>query len=304
MDKYVIGLDYGTDSVRAVIVNAMTGQEEGSGVWHYARWKKGLYCDPSKNMFRQHPLDYIEGLQNSIHEALSGVDEKVRLNISGISVDTTGSTPVAVDNRGTPLALKPGFEDDPNAMFVLWKDHTAVHEAGEINDLCRSWGGPDYTKYEGGIYSSEWFWAKILHLSRQDSGVHEAAFSWLEHCDWIPALLTGTVDVMQVKRSRCAAGHKAMWHPEWGGLPSGEFLERLDPLLAGLRGRLYTDTFTSDTGAGTISSEWAGKLGLPADVRVGVGAFDAHLGAVGGRDQTLVPKQGDGHLYLRHGHSA
>lgn len=282
MDKYVIGLDFGTDSVRALIVNAMTGEEAGSGVWHYARWKKNLYCEPSKNMFRQHPLDYLEGLQHCIHDALSGVDETVRQNIAGISVDTTGSTPVAVDSRGTPLALKQGFEDNPNAMFVLWKDHTAVREADEINALSRSWGGPDYTKYEGGIYSSEWFWAKILHVSRQDKKVHEAAYSWLEHCDWIPALLTGRDDVSLIKRSRCAAGHKAMWHPEWGGLPSEDFLIRLDPLLKGLRERLYTETYTSDIEAGTISLKWAERLGLPENVKVGVGAFDAHLGAVGG----------------------
>lgn len=282
MDKYVIGLDFGTDSVRSLIVNAVTGEEAGSGEWQYARWKEKLYCEPSKNMFRQHPLDYVEGLQHCLHDAISNIDERVRRNIVGISVDTTGSTPVATDSRGTPLALKPGFEDNPDAMFVLWKDHTAVNEADEINALSRSWGGPDYTKYEGGIYSSEWFWAKILHVSRQDKKVHEAAFSWLEHCDWIPALLTGTNDISLIKRSRCAAGHKAMWHPEWGGLPSEDFLTRLDPLLKGLRERLYTDTYTSNIEAGTISRKWAERLGLPENVKVGVGAFDAHLGAVGG----------------------
>ena len=282
MDKYVIGLDYGTDSVRALVVNAQTGEEAGSGVWDYTRWKKNLYCDPAKNMFRQHPLDYIEGLEQSIGEALSGLPDGVRQNIAGISVDTTGSTPVAVDQTGTPLAMKPEFEDNPNAMFVLWKDHTAVNEAAEINRLSRTWGGVDYTMYEGGIYSSEWFWAKILHVMREDEKVRDAAWSWLEHCDWIPALLTGTGPAVQIKRSRCAAGHKAMWHTDWNGLPPEEFLVKLDPLLEGVRGRLYTDTFTSDTEAGKISNEWADRLGLPGDVRVGIGAFDAHLGAVGG----------------------
>ena len=282
MDKYVIGLDYGTDSVRALVVNAQTGEEAGSGVWDYTRWKKNLYCDPAKNMFRQHPLDYIEGLEQSIGEALSGLPDGVRQNIAGISVDTTGSTPVAVDQTGTPLAMKPEFEDNPNAMFVLWKDHTAVNEAAEINRLSRTWGGVDYTMYEGGIYSSEWFWAKILHVMREDEKVRDAAWSWLEHCDWIPALLTGTGPAVQIKRSRCAAGHKAMWHTDWGGLPSEEFLVKLDPLLGGLRERLYTETWTSDRDAGRISSEWADRLGLPGDVRVGIGAFDAHLGAVGG----------------------
>ncbi len=281
-DKYVIGLDFGTDSVRALIVNAITGEEAGTGVWHYSRWKKNMYCDPSKNMFRQHPLDYVEGLEKCIAAALQGVSEGVRQNIAGISVDTTGSTPVAVDRKGVPLSLKPGFEENPNAMFILWKDHTAVQEAAGINKLAKSRAGVDYTKYVGGIYSSEWFWAKILHVLRQDVKVREAAWSWLEHCDWIPALLTGNESLPDIKRSRCAAGHKAMWHREWDGLPGEEFLVGLDPLLGGLRGRLYKDTFTSDVAAGTMTDEWTQRLGLPAGIRVGVGAFDAHLGAVGG----------------------
>ncbi|TVR72287.1 MAG: ribulokinase [Marinilabiliales bacterium] len=281
-EKYVIGLDYGTDSVRALVVNVNTGEEAGTGVWEYSRWKKGRYCDPARNMFRQHPLDYIEGLEKSVSQALSGLPREVRDNIAGITADTTGSTPVAVDEFGIPLALKPGYEENPNAMFILWKDHTAVKEAEEINNLARSWGGPDYTKYEGGIYSSEWFWAKILHVLRQDSEIGKGAWSWIEHCDWIPALLTGVSQVAGVKRSRCAAGHKAMWHPDWEGLPAEEFLQKLDPLLRGLRERLYTDTYTSDVAAGIMTDEWAERLGLPRGVTVGVGAFDAHLGAVGG----------------------
>jgi L-ribulokinase len=282
MDKYVIGLDYGTDSVRALVVNTRSGQEAGSGIWYYKRWKQNLYCNPLQNRFRQHPADYIEGLENSVNDALNGLTREITDNISGISVDTTGSTPVAVNEKGVPLALLPDFGENPNAMFVLWKDHTALKEAAEINKLAKNWGGPDYTRYEGGIYSSEWFWAKILHVLREDKEVREAAWSWLEHCDWIPALLTGSDKVSQIKRSRCAAGHKAMWHPEWSGLPSEEFLVKLDPLLAGLRERLYDQTYTSDAPAGVISPEWAGRLGLPESVKVGVGAFDAHLGAVGG----------------------
>ena len=282
MDKYVIGLDYGTDSVRALLVNTSDGSQAGSGVCYYKRWKDNMYCDPALNRFRQHPLDYVEGLEKAVSDALSGVPDSIRKNISGISVDTTGSTPVAVDEHGVPLSLKPEFAENPNAMFVLWKDHTAVGEAAEINELARSHGGTDYTKYEGGIYSSEWFWAKLLHVIREDEQVRSAAWSWLEHCDWIPALLTGTKSVNEIKRSRCAAGHKAMWHPDWGGLPDEEFLVKLDPLLGGLRERLYTETFTSDRAAGVISAEWAGRLGLPEGVMVGVGAFDAHLGAVGG----------------------
>ncbi|MBN1782455.1 ribulokinase [bacterium] len=281
-DAYVIGLDYGTDSVRSVLVNAMTGEELTNVVFEYPRWKAGKYCDPAVNRFRQHPLDYMEGLEYTVRESIrqagTGIAEKIR----AIAVDTTGSTPVAVDSAGIPLALNKGFEENPNAMFVLWKDHTAVQEAGEINQHARSWGGIDYTQYEGGIYSSEWFWAKILHVLREDKDIRQAAYSWVEHCDWIPALLTGVRDVHDIKRGRCAAGHKAMWHESWGGLPSEEFLVKLDPLLAGLRDRLFSETYTSDVSAGQLSPEWASRLGLKPEVAVSVGAFDAHMGAVGG----------------------
>jgi L-ribulokinase len=280
--KYVIGLDYGTDSVRSVVVDTENGETVGTSVFEYPRWKKGLYCDASGNRFRQHPLDYTEGMEHSVKEALKGLSKDVTQNIVGITVDTTGSTPVAVDKKGVPLSLKPGFENDPDAMFVLWKDHTAVKEAAEINELSRSWGGTDYTKYEGGVYSSEWFWAKILHVLRSSEKIRENAFSWVEHCDWIPALLTGNTDPMALKRSRCAAGHKAMWHEDFNGLPEEKFLTRLDPLLAGLRERLFSDTYTCEVSVGNISEEWANRLGLPAGVKVGTGAFDAHLGAIGG----------------------
>ncbi|MBW6536297.1 MAG: ribulokinase [Mariniphaga sp.] len=279
-EKYTIGLDYGTDSVRSLIVNVETGVEVASAVFNYPRWKDGKYCDAPKNRFRQHPKDYLEGLEFTIIEALKQAPSGVAENVVGISVDTTGSTPVAVDEKGTPLSLTSGFEENPNAMFVLWKDHTALKEAEEINELARKWD-VDFTKFEGGIYSSEWFWAKLLHIIREDAGVFRAAYSWVEHCDWIPALLTGNTNPKTLKRSRCAAGHKAMWHEAFGGLPSEEFLTALDPMLAGLRERLYKETFTCDVAAGTLSDEWAKKLGLPKNVVVGVGAFDAHLGAVG-----------------------
>lgn len=281
MSKYVIGLDFGTDSVRALIVDAHNGSEVGVGVSYYKRWASRLYCNESASQFRQHPLDYIESMQQAIHTA---VNKKAHIadNIVAIGVDTTGSTPVAVDQKGIPLALHPDFKDNPNAMFVLWKDHTAVKEAAEINNQAYNWGGTNYTKYAGGIYSSEWFWAKIIHVLREDEKVREAAYSWVEHCDWIPALLTGVDNVHQVKRSRCAAGHKAMWHPSWGGLPPEEFLTILDPLLNGINNRLYQDTFTSDQIAGVISKPWADQLGINPNAVVGVGAFDAHLGAIGG----------------------
>lgn len=280
--NYVIGVDFGTDSVRSVIVDAADGSEMASSVVDYPRWKAGKYCNPSENQFRQHPLDYLEGLEYTIRDALRNAKGLNATEIIALSVDTTGSTPVAVNKEGTPLSLTDPFRENPNAMFILWKDHTAVKEADEINLLARSWGGVDYTKFEGGVYSSEWFWAKILHVMRGDTGVRESAFSWVEHCDWIPALLTGNTDPLTIKRSRCAAGHKAMWHEAFGGLPSEEFLTKLDPLLAGLRDRLYRDTFTCDVDVGTMTSEWASRLGLTDRVHVGVGAFDAHLGAVGG----------------------
>jgi L-ribulokinase len=280
--KYVIGIDYGTDSVRSVVVDTSNGEIIGTSVSEYTRWKKGLFCDPAINQFRQHPLDYIEGLEQSVKDAISGLSgEKVK-DIVSITVDTTGSTPVAVDKDGIPLSLKPQFLGNPDAMFVLWKDHTAVKEAEEINELARTWGGVDFTKYEGGVYSSEWFWAKILHILRNNEEVREKAWSWVEHCDWIPALLTGNTDPLEIKRSRCAAGHKAMWHDDFNGLPDEKFLAELDPVLSGLRERLFKDTYTCDIETGRLSDEWAKRLGLSTDVTVGVGSFDAHLGAIGG----------------------
>ena len=278
--KYVIGLDYGTDSVRALLVDAENGAEVACAVSLYKRWAEGKYCDPAKSQFRQHPLDYIEGMEESIKAIVAQVSPAVVANILAITIDTTGSTPGAVDESGTPLALTPGFEEDPDAMFVLWKDHTALKEADDINTLAKQWS-VDYTKYSGGLYSSEWFWSKILHITKKEAAVAQKAFSWMEHCDWMPAFLTGNNNVLTVKRSRCAAGHKAMWHEEFKGLPSKEFLGTLHPSLGELRDRLYHDTYTTDEVMGHLSEAWALKLGLPTTVKVGVGALDAHLGAVG-----------------------
>ncbi|MQY79321.1 MAG: ribulokinase [Bacteroidetes bacterium] len=279
-EKYVIGVDYGTDSCRALILNAYSGEEIGSSVKNYPRWMEGKYCDSLKDRYRQHPLDYIEVLEYVVNDALSACPADVAGNVVGMAFDTTGSTPVLTDENGTPLALKSGFEENPNAMFILWKDHTSVKEAAEINELARKWE-TDYTRYEGGIYSSEWVWAKVLHVLREDEEVRKAAYSWVEHCDWMPALLTGNTKPEDIRRSRCAAGHKAMWHESWG-LPDEEFLVALDSLLKGFRSRLYHKTYTSDIVVGTLTEEWAEKLGLTVNVKVGVGAFDAHLGAVGG----------------------
>ncbi|PSL01680.1 ribulokinase [Cecembia rubra] len=292
-DQFVIGLDYGTDSVRAVLVNASNGECLASQLYWYPRWKQGKFCNAVANQFRQHPLDHLEGLEFTIKRVL-GQSKIQAEQVKGICVDTTGSSPLPVDKRGQSLALNPNFFENPNAMMVLWKDHTAISEANEINRIVKSWGGEDYTKYEGGIYSSEWFWAKILHIVRTDESVKNEAFSWMEHCDYLTGQLIGCSDPLKLKRSRCAAGHKALWHPSWGGLPSKEFLSQFDPYLATLSERLYTETYTSDEVAGNLSAEWAEKLGLSTDVVVAVGTFDAHAGAVGGQisENTLVKVMG------------
>ena len=209
--KYVLGLDYGSDSARAVLVDAATGDEIATSVKHYPRWIEGKYCDPARDQYRQHPLDYIEVMEYIIKDTLKKAGPGFAEKVVGISFDTTGSTPVFVNEEGTPLALLPEFAENPNAMFVLWKDHTAVKEAAEINELARKWK-IDYTKYEGGIYSSEWVWAKVLHVLRSDEKVRKATYSWIEHCDWMPALITRRIKPGEVIRSRCSAGHKAMWH--------------------------------------------------------------------------------------------
>lgn len=282
MKSYVIGLDYGSDSVRAVLIDTQTGQDIASNVHWYERWKNKKYCNPNINQFRQHPLDHIEGLEKTIKAVViaSGVSKEL---IKGICIDTTGSSPLPVTKEGIPLALTDGFEENPNAMMVLWKDHTAINEANEINELAVNWGGVDFTKYEGGIYSSEWFWAKILHVVREDEAVKKAAFTWMEHCDFVTYLLADNKDLKTFKRSRCAAGHKAMWHLDWDGLPSQEFLSKLDPYLASLRGNLYEKTYTSDQIAGHLNQEWAGKLGLTTNTIIAVGTFDAHAGAIGAK---------------------
>lgn len=281
-ETYVIGVDYGTDSVRSIIVNTQTGEEIASSVHYYTRWKKGLYCNAAESQFRQHPLDYVEGLTETITNCLKQVGLLVAENIVAIGVDTTGSTPIAVDATGTPLALKEAFAENPNAMFVLWKDHTSVKEAAEINQHAQKFD-TNYLQYVGGIYSSEWFWAKLLHILRTDTAVREACVSWVEHCDWIPFMLTGGNDIKDLKRSVCAAGHKGLWSESFNGYPPNEFFASLDPLLNNYVHTLGRDTYASDKPAGNLSNEWAGKLGLPENVVVAVGAFDAHMGAVGGQ---------------------
>ena len=280
--QYVIGVDFGTDSVRAVIVNAENGEEMAADIFFYPRWRKGLYCDPAENRFRQHPLDYVEGLTYTITSCLTKVGKEIASAVKGIAVDTTGSSPVAVDRQGTPLALLPGFEENPNAMFVLWKDHTSVQEAAALNAHAAQFE-TNYLQYVGGIYSSEWFWAKLLHVLRADKAIRDYCYSWVEHCDWIPFLLTGGNDCRQMKRGVCSAGHKSLWAESFGGLPPDEFFSSWDPILKGFTERLFTETYTADQPAGNLSAEWALRLGLSTNVVVGIGAFDCHMGAVGGQ---------------------
>lgn len=280
MNNYVIGLDYGSDSARAIVADAATGQTLATAVKYYPRWQKGLYCNPAMNQYRQHPQDYIDVLEATVREALAACPAGTAEQVVGMAFDTTGSTPGFIDAKGTPLALLPEFAENPNAMFVLWKDHTAIKEAAEINAACAT-SPIDYSAYEGGIYSSEWFWAKALHVLREDVAVRTAAHSIVEYCEWLPALITGVSSSDEIVRSRCACGHKAMWHPQWGGLPSEAFLTGIDPLLAGFRDRLFSETETAEKPVGTLSPEWAARLGLSTNVVVAGGAFDCHMGAVG-----------------------
>ncbi len=277
-----LGIDFGTDSVRALIVDG-AGRTLAEAVQPYPRWNEGRYIDAASGMFRQHPLDYIEAMTDVVREVVSHIDPA---EVRGIGVDTTGSTPCLTDATGLPLALRPEFADDPDAMFVLWKDHTAIEEERRINEVAHSGDGPDYTAYEGGIYSCEWFWSKVLHVVRANPRVRAAAAGAVEHCDWIPALLAGS----PARRSRCTAGHKAMWHASWGGLPPESFFERVDPLLVPFRRALPSESFTADNPVGHLSPEWAARFGLPETVIVAGGILDGHCGAVGAgvRPGTLV----------------
>ncbi len=278
--NYVLGVDFGTDSCRALLLDSADGRSLAESSCFYPRWAKGKYCEPLSERYRQHPQDYIDSFKKVILDIVAEVGAEEISNLRGISFDTTASTVAIVNKQGLPLALTEEFSEDPDAMFVLWKDHTAKAEADEINELAHSWK-VDYTAFSGGTFSPEWSWSKVLHILRNNPKVANAAYSWMEHCDWMTAWLTGDTTPEKILRSRCAAGHKAMWRAEWGGLPSEEFLNKLDSKLGAMSPRLYKDTYTSDVCAGTISKTLAKELGLPERTKVGVGIIDAHVGAVG-----------------------
>ena len=283
--KYSIGLDFGTNSVRALIVDLTNEREVASSVFDYKRGDKGVILSPADaNLARQHPLDYIEGTETAVKNALAEAKAKDSsfdaAHVIGIGVDTTGSTPIPVDAQGKPLALDPAYADELAALAWLWKDHTGHAEAAEITAHAAKLR-PQYLAKCGGTYSSEWFWSKILRCLRAAPKVFAAAASWVEHADWMPALLTGTEGLDVLKRGICSAGHKAMFNAQWGGYPDAEFLKGLDPGLVRVRESLPDKCYAVDTAAGGLTAEWAGKLGLTAGIPVAVGAFDAHLGAVG-----------------------
>ena len=282
--RYAIGLDFGTNSVRALIVDVANGREVGTAVWQYRHGKEGVILSRDPNLARQHPADYISGAAESIRKAVAQARRKVRGfkpdQVIGLGVDTTGSTPLPVDAEGRPLALQKRFAKNPNAMAWLWKDHTGVAEAAEITALARKMR-PQYLAKCGGVYSSEWYFSKILHCLRTDREVFNAANLWVEIADWIPAMLTGTEDPQRLTVGVCAAGHKAMYNEEWGGYPDAEFLGQLDPALGGLRSRLVAKPRTADQTVGGLTRGWARRTGLKEGIPVAVGAFDAHLGAIG-----------------------
>lgn len=282
--KYAIGLDYGTNSVRTLVVDVQSGEELASNVCNYATGIDGIILsERDPNLARQHPADYIEGLEQSIAGAIAGASSAPGFSadaVIGIGIDTTGSTPLPVDENGTPLALHEEFRDNPNAMAWLWKDHTGFAEAEEITELA-SKIRPNYLAKVGGTYSSEWFWAKMLHCLRVDRRVFAAARTWVEYADWVPAVLTGNTHPSRLKRGICAAGHKGLFHTDWGGYPEEDFLSRLDANLVGVRNTLPNEAYTVADSAGPLTAEWAEKLGLCRGIPVAIAGFDAHLGGIG-----------------------
>jgi len=282
--RYAIGVDYGTNSVRALIVDVADGAEVATHVYDYPSGKDGILLDPKDpNLARQDPADYIEGFYRSVRTAVNVAKKKRGFrpeNVIGIGVDTTGSTPIPVDCQGIPLAMKPQFKNSLAAHAWLWKDHTGHAEAAEITDKA-SKSRTGYLAKCGGTYSSEWYWSKILHCQRTAPKVFEAAYAWVECADFVPAFITGNLDPNTLPRGICAAGHKAMYHDQWGGLPKKSFLTQLGAGLGAVRDHYAPAAVPADQKAGELTAEVAQKVGLPPGVPVAVGAFDAHTGAVG-----------------------
>ena len=289
MGPFTIGIDYGTNSVRAVVVDCADGQVWGTGIFDYPSGDKGVLLHPrDPHLARQNPADYIEGLRGSVATALAEAESRKefdRAAVVGIGVDTTGSTPMPVDARARPLALDPAWKENLAAHAWLWKDHTSAAEAAAITETARQ-HAPEYLSPIGGTYSSEWWWSKIWRCLKTSSDVFDAAASWVELADYIPALLAGVDDPRAIPRCVCAAGHKAIYSEAWGGLPAKAFLERLDPRLAELRDRLYQKAHPPGQPAGRLSKEWACELGLRPDLAIAMGGFDAHYGTVGAGIQT------------------
>jgi len=281
---YTLGIDYGTNSVRALLVRCSDGAEVGSCVVNYPSGQQGILLDAKDHhLARQHPGDYLFGLGKSVKGALAQAKKVKGFSASavvGIGVDTTGSSPIPVDKHNVPLALNKKWAKNLAAQCWLWKDHTSWREAAKITELAAA-HRPQFIAKCGNTYSSEWWWSKLWHCRNVAPKVFEAAYSWVELCDWVPAVLAGVTDPLQVKRGVCAAGHKAMYCAEWGGLPDKEFLALLDPALADLRDRLYTEAHDARTAAGELCPEWAKKLGLPAGIPIAIGEFDVHYGAIG-----------------------
>lgn len=281
--EYAIGVDYGTNSVRVLLVDLADGTEVATSVYNYPSGDAGILLDPKNPLIaRQNPRDYIEGFMVAVSNAVfaarrDGIDTT---QVRGIGIDTTGSTPLPVDENGIPLALKPEFENQLAAHAWLWKDHSSFAEAAKITELAGK-SADKYLDKCGGTYSSEWYWSKILHCKKENPAVFEAAYSWVELADFMPAYITGNLDPKKLVRGVCSAGHKALYHESWGGLPSKVFLKKLDPALAPLRDRFATPAKSSDNIAGYLSAEIAMKIGLNAGIPVAVGAFDCHMGAVG-----------------------
>ena len=284
MATYTIGLDFGTNSVRAVVVNTVNGKEVASATWKYEHGLEGILLSDDPNLARQNPADYLKGTELTVKRALASAKRGNQYfspdQVVGIGVGTTGSTPIPVDRRGQPLAFQKRFEENLDAMAWLWKDHTAIDEAEFITAEARKMR-PQYLAKCGGNYSSEWFFSKILHCLKVAPKVFEAAYTWVELADWLPAMLTGTEDPDELSICICAAGHKAMYSEEWGGYPDEKFLLRIDRKLADLRSRLRTKAKAIGQPVGTLTPEWARRMKLPEGLPVSASALDAHMGAVG-----------------------